>query len=122
MTSLEFTTSATRQLLAVGDDAGTVHVMEVPRNLRRAAANEKAFAVNFFEREEKRVEFVERRAAELAEAPGREAPAEATGAPAEPKEGEATAEEKLEAIFRATEEKFLEEMGLNVEEAAPAEE
>ena len=27
-----------RQLLAVGDDQGTVHVMDVPRNLRRMAS------------------------------------------------------------------------------------
>merc|ERR1719316_2022061 len=61
VTSMEFTSSANRQLLAVGDDQGTVHVMEVPRNLRRAANNEKHFAGNFFAREEKRVEYVQRR-------------------------------------------------------------
>ena len=52
ITSMEFMASSTRQLLAVGDDLGNVHVFEVPRNLRRAVAAEKTFATTFFEREE----------------------------------------------------------------------
>ena len=60
VTSMEFLTQGQRQLLAVGDDQGTVHVLEVPRNLRRAANNEKQFAANFFMREEKRVEYLQR--------------------------------------------------------------
>jgi len=47
VTSMDFHTSANRQMLAVGDEQGTVHVVEVPRNLRRAANNEKQFAQNF---------------------------------------------------------------------------
>merc|ERR1740117_2689341 len=45
------------QILAVGDEGGTAHILEVPRNLRRAASNEKAFTQNFFEREMKRVDY-----------------------------------------------------------------
>ena len=121
VTSIEFlpTHSAQRQLLAVGDDQGTVHVLEVPRNLRRAANNEKQFAQNFFAREESRVEYMQRAGTEDAEGGG-EGKSEAP--PAEPKEGEPTAEEKLEAEFLALEEKFMEEMGLNEPEGgAPAE-
>lgn len=50
-----------RQLLAVGDDQGTVHVMEIPRILRRAGNNEKMFTHTFFDREVKRVEYCESR-------------------------------------------------------------
>ena len=122
VTSMEFHhASANRQLLAVGDDQGTVHVMEVPRNLRRAANNEKAFAANFFAREEKRVEYVKRRLEQLKEEAG-EAKAEGGGPPAEPKEGEPTEEEKLEAAFKEMELKFIEDMELQVggEEGEPA--
>ena len=119
VTTLEFTLSGARQLLAVGDDQGTVHVMEVPRNLRRAANNEKAFAGNFFAREEKRVEYVQQRSEALAEGGG--GGAEAGGAPVEVKEGEPTEDEKLEAVFREVEAKFLEDMEIVLEqEAAPA--
>ncbi len=61
VTSMQFINAATKQLLAVGDDQGTVHVMEVPRILRRAANNEKTFTLTFFEREVKRVEYGQRR-------------------------------------------------------------
>merc|ERR1711988_1569459 len=61
VTSMQFQSSINRQLLAVGDDQGTVHVMEVPRILRRAANNEKTFTITFFEREVKRVEYGQRR-------------------------------------------------------------
>merc|ERR1719247_1150077 len=98
VTSVEFTSSANRQLLAVGDDQGTVHVMEVPRNLRRAANNEKQFAANFFAREEKRVEYVQRRLEQLKEE-GSGGGDEPTGASAEAGDGP-TEEEKLEAQFR----------------------
>ena len=117
VTSMEFQVSTTRQLLAVGDDQGTVHVMEVPRNLRRAAANEKTFAANFFSREEKRVEYVQRRSAEIKESGGGGGGGEEKKeAPAEVKEGEATEEEKAEAAFLAMEEKFLLDMGLLLDE------
>ena len=151
---------ANRQLLAVGDDQGTVHVLEVlrscltqrtaavkgtslcalhsvrtlralvcafctsvrrlqvPRNLRRAANNEKQFAANFFMREEKRVEYLQR-GTDGEE--GGEGGGEKSDAPmVEAKEGEPTQEEKLEAEFLALEEKFMEEMGLNPPDPAPA--
>ncbi|ORZ37936.1 WD40-repeat-containing domain protein [Catenaria anguillulae PL171] len=53
----------THQFIAIGDDDGTVHVLEVPRNLFRAGKNEKAFIRALLDREIKRVGFVaERRA------------------------------------------------------------
>ena len=116
VTFMDFQTSANRQMLAVGDDQGTVHVVEVPRNLRRPVNNEKQFAQNFFMREEKRVEYVQRRLEQRAEEGGGGDKAEVpTG---EVKEGELSQEEKLEADFLKMEEAFKEEMGLNPAPAA----
>lgn len=53
--------SSKQQLLAVGDSMGTLHVMEVPWNLRHPSANEATAMENFFEREVKRLAFVEER-------------------------------------------------------------
>ena len=40
MTTLLFASLGKQQLLAVGDSMGTLHVMEVPWNLRHPSANE----------------------------------------------------------------------------------
>ncbi len=120
VTSMEFhVASPSRQLLAIGDDQGTVHVMEVPRNLRRAVNNEKQFASNFFAREEKRVAYVQRR--KEIRAAEKDAPKDEGQPPPkdDAKEGESP-EDKLEAAFRAYEETFKEEMGLNPPEEPPA--
>lgn len=53
ITTMVFHASGAKQLLAIGDDQGTVHVIEVPRNLRRAANNERASASTFITREVK---------------------------------------------------------------------
>jgi len=115
------------QILAVGDEGGTAHILEVPRNLRRAASNEKAFTQNFFEREMKRVDYqaqrgvvrseeaVEKEAAK-AQAEVDEA-AQATG----DAEGLTGEDEKLEDEFKAMELAFKEEMGIVDEVEAPAE-
>jgi len=115
ITSMQFQSSMNRQLLAVGDDQGTVHVMEVPRILRRASANEKTFTNTFFEREVKRVEYVQKRvetrkeetAAKKEAAPPEEAPSADADADKAAKE-----DEMLEMTFRAMELQFKEEMGL----------
>ena len=125
------------QLLAVGDDQGTAHILEVPRTLRRAQNNEKGFTLNFFEREHKRVEYVMRRAevragdgggapkTEGAEE-GAEEPTGGGGAKAPPAgAGTGTAviepdDEKLEMAFQAMELAFKEEMGI-VDEGAEGE-
>uniref|UniRef100_A0A7S2JAQ3 WD repeat-containing protein 63 n=1 Tax=Haptolina brevifila TaxID=156173 RepID=A0A7S2JAQ3_9EUKA len=120
VTSMDFHTSANRQMLAVGDEQGTVHVVEVPRNLRRAANNEKQFANNFFRREEERVEYVQRRSEQHAEDKESGGGSHEPTGSAEPKEGELTEEERLEADFRKMEEAFVEEMGLGAQPPAPA--
>jgi len=105
-----------QQLVAVGDDQGTVHVLEVPRLLRRAANNEKSFTLNFFEREVKRVEYVQRRATVRSgdADPTAEGGAEGGGAAEPVATGDKAAEddEKLEIAFKAMELAFKEEMGI----------
>ena len=111
----------------MGDEGGTVHILEVPRNLRRAASNEKAFTQNFFERELKRVDYQARRSVVRAqeavekEAANAEAEvhevAQATG----DAEGVSAEDEKLEDAFKAMELAFKEEMGIVDEGEAPAE-
>lgn len=54
ITSMEFLSSATAsrlQLLAVGDDVGTLHIFEVPRNLTRPVHKEDTIMAKFLERE-----------------------------------------------------------------------
>lgn len=45
-----------QQYLAMGDSAGVLHIMELPRNLRRALHNEKKLVNNFFKQEMSRLE------------------------------------------------------------------
>ena len=53
-----FPSKAAQQLLAVGDGQGVLHILEMPRNLRRPLANEKEATARFFDREIARVEYV----------------------------------------------------------------
>ena len=69
ITSLEFFPDPhVSQMLAVGDSTGTLHIMELPRNLLRQQPNEQAIMKAFFEREIERLEHVERYSAARDEA------------------------------------------------------
>ncbi|CAM9893003.1 unnamed protein product [Lampetra planeri] len=46
-----------RQLLAVGDELGTLHILEVPRALRHGAASEVSAMLAYLDRERDRLEF-----------------------------------------------------------------
>ncbi|KAJ3138701.1 WD repeat-containing protein 63 [Geranomyces variabilis] len=46
---------AHNQFIAAGDDEGTLHILEVPRNLTKPSKNEKAFVRGFFDREVRRL-------------------------------------------------------------------
>jgi len=63
VTSMEFWYDATSsvQLLAVGDAQGTLHVLEIPRNLRRAFPNEEGLVLSLLDREVGRVEYMRER-------------------------------------------------------------
>ena len=55
LTSMEFLTNASnsrKQMLAAGDDKGTLHIYEMPRNLTKPIPNEDTVMRNFIDREE----------------------------------------------------------------------
>jgi len=63
ITSMEFLSSSSGasarvQLLAVGDETGTLHVFEVPRSLTRPVPREEQLMTAFFEREQARGEYI----------------------------------------------------------------
>lgn len=53
ITSLEFLSSniSRQQLLAVGDESGTLHIFEIPRNITRQVPREEVIMGNFIDRE-----------------------------------------------------------------------
>lgn len=64
ITSMEFWESKgelSKQHLAVGDAAGKLHVIDIPRNLRRKLPNEETLMKKFYERELARVEYTNKR-------------------------------------------------------------
>lgn len=118
------------QLLAVGDAAGVLHVMELPRSLRRATNGEKAQMDGFLRREtdrvkdvdgrlegrEAQIEELERRmAAEEAAAAALKKEEEAAAARAEKKKSSRkvlTDEDKADEEFDKMERQFLINLGL----------
>lgn len=58
ITSIELlsSTTARHQLLAVGDDTGTLHIHEMPRNLTKPVHKEESTMLKFLERELQRIE------------------------------------------------------------------
>ena len=65
VTTIEFLSSgaaastARMQLLAVGDETGTLHVFEVPRSLTRPVPREEQLMAAFFEREQQRNDYMQ---------------------------------------------------------------
>lgn len=49
------------QFIAAGDDEGTLHILEIPRNLIKPSKNEKAAVKSFFEREARRLQYTKER-------------------------------------------------------------
>lgn len=54
---LSFWAQTNPQLLAAGDESGVLHIVEIPRNLRRPVAGEQATMAAFLSREEARVAY-----------------------------------------------------------------
>ncbi|KAJ3414206.1 WD repeat-containing protein 63 [Chytridiales sp. JEL 0842] len=49
------------QFIAAGDDEGTLHILEIPKNLTRPSKNEKSIVKTFFDREVRRLGYVTER-------------------------------------------------------------
>ncbi|CAK8676252.1 unnamed protein product [Clavelina lepadiformis] len=54
--------SKKQNLIAVADNVGTLHILEIPWNLRHPAATESKGIRNYFERETKRIQYFDQRA------------------------------------------------------------
>lgn len=120
-------TDKRQQLLAVGDAAGVLHIMDLPPNLRRPMHKEKELMEKFLNRELDRVGDVEERGKERekdlkareeaekdagAGGGGGGGGAEGGGAPTSDKQVELTVVEKAEAEYKAFEREFMVQMGL----------
>lgn len=109
--------SSKQQLLAVGDSVGTLHVMEVPWNLRHPSSNEAVAMENFFEREMKRLAFVEERmkirAQEKIQRDAEETKRQQEGKKPEENEADLEARQRMEyQEYLEMEKRLLEELGV----------
>lgn len=87
--------SSLKHYLAVGDAAGTLRIMELPRNLTKPVPNEAALVEAMLEREVARVGYTaERQAIRAAELQVKEAEAAAAAAAAAPPAGAPVPEEE----------------------------
>ncbi|PFX30161.1 Dynein intermediate chain 2, axonemal [Stylophora pistillata] len=112
--------SSKQQLLAVGDSMGTLHVMEVPWNLRHPSANEANAMENFFEREVKRLAFVEERMKireqEKKQLEAEESKRQQEGKRAEESDADIEAKQRMEyQEYLQMEKQLLEELGITEE-------
>ena len=132
LSSMEFASrgpsnSSTMQLLAAGDAGGNLHILEMPRPMRRPAANEKVVMRGFFDREVQRVQYMHQVHRDRAEAgEGEESTSQDRDAENETMDAKAIrkakAEErkrvaaelkKEEEAYRKLEAKFREELGVS---------
>ncbi|XP_030851872.1 WD repeat-containing protein 63 isoform X1 [Strongylocentrotus purpuratus] len=115
--------SGKQQLLAVTDKIGTLHILEVPWTLRNPTPNELSSFTYYLDREVQRLEFQEsrtnfhvdnKRKLDQEEAQKKMAP------PQEPSTEEVENKQRIEFLdFKDDEKKFLEDLGLIVEEEEP---
>jgi hypothetical protein len=61
--------TALQQLLAVGDEHGNLHILDIPRNLRRPVNNESSVMVAYIEREVQRVNYISQRVSQRSTIP-----------------------------------------------------
>ncbi|KAJ3000575.1 WD repeat-containing protein 63 [Globomyces sp. JEL0801] len=54
-TAVSFISKGAQQYIGVGDDSGTLHILETPKNLQKITKNEKAAIGAFFDREARRI-------------------------------------------------------------------
>eukprot|EP00742_Colponemidia_sp_Colp-10_P002537 GILJ01002711.1.p1 GENE.GILJ01002711.1~~GILJ01002711.1.p1 ORF type:complete len:864 (-),score=136.71 GILJ01002711.1:252-2471(-) len=118
ITSMEFLTGpsgGTQQLLAVGDNNGNLHILDIPKNLRRKLNNEENTMRLFFDREVKRVAYVKQRLV-VREEERKKRSTDRNGdddkADADIGKDTNSEDERAEQEYRQMEQKFREELGL----------
>lgn len=114
ITVFPYQMSLKQQLLAAGDEVGTLHVMEVPWNLRHATNNELSAFENYLDREANRLQFLQNNKAAIPLSVKINDEQTKTGTPETDEEWEAKA--KLQyAEFLEMEKRMLMDMGLLTE-------
>ncbi|GFS17212.1 WD repeat-containing protein 63 [Elysia marginata] len=121
-----FQVTQKQQLIAVGDIAGTLHILEIPWSLRQATPNETTSVANYIEREVKRRAFVverwnfrEKEKRELEADTKRKAGGMAAAmAPPTEEEKELRLRQEYEAYLNE-EHNFLRELGIVQDEEIP---
>ena len=131
LTSMEFAVrgpanASAMQLLAAGDGGGNLHILEMPRPMRRTSPNEKSVMRNFFDREVQRVQYMHKIQLERnADEDGQETTQEQVNreedmdpkakrkAKAEERKRIAAQLKKEEEEYRKLEAKFREELGVS---------
>lgn len=121
-----FQVTQKQQLIAVGDIAGTLHILEIPWSLRQATPNETTSVANYIEREVKRRAFVverwnfrEKEKRELeAEAKKKAGGMAAAMAPLTEEEKELRLRQEYEAYLNE-EHNFLRELGIVQDDDVP---
>nr|CAB3267718.1 WD repeat-containing protein 63 [Phallusia mammillata] len=111
--------SKKQHLIAVSDNVGTLHILEIPWNLRHPSSSEKSGVQAYFDRETKRIEYFDRRATMRANQ-RTDDNKKAAAKPTDQNSDENLAEEhKAEyEAFLTLEKKLLQELGI-VEEDKP---
>lgn len=116
--------STSQQLMAVGDCFGVLHILEVPRNLRRPVQNEKKLVRGFLDREIARVQDVlarqavrakvlkEMEEAKKAKEDAEEAARDAAEKSSQRRDAQAEAAEKAEREYRKLEAELKVQLGI----------
>lgn len=107
ITSMKFCqhSASSTQYLAIGDSQGDLHILDVPRNLRRKMPSEEELMKSFYSREFNRVQFYRNRAAPP--------PAKSQDSSSDDKADAAgDMDDKAEAEYKAVLAKFKAELGI----------
>lgn len=106
-----------QQLVAVSDSVGTLHILEVPWSLRHCTSGELSSMTNYFDREVKRLDYMDQRQIfhidNKRKMQAEEAEKKLNAAPQEPNTEEVENKLRMDWVdFQEDEKKFLEELGL----------
>nr|XP_039270172.1 dynein intermediate chain 3, axonemal-like [Styela clava] len=120
-TIIPWVVSKKQHLIAVSDNIGTLHILEIPWNLRHAAANEVHSVQNYFDRETKRIEYFSDKAVIREAEKNQAGKKKKDDKPAEDKSEEQLLQEyeKQYQQYLELEKKLLKELGIAVEEDEP---
>eukprot|EP00794_Sanderia_malayensis_P008204 gene8204-9084_t len=116
-TIFPYQVSSKQQLLAIGDRMGTLHIFEVPWNLRQPSTNEVSTVEHYFDREVKRLYYLEERQKKMINEKNEENILTKQEAKVAEDESEWESKARMEyQEYLELERKILEELGIKLEE------